>query len=102
MSTFELHFPNPDAGFDQTYLYPHNLLLDVAYDGGIVGLGLLLIALGLTFRSGIQANPRDPAAIYLLGFMVFAFLSTLVAGDVYDSRMLWLTGFAMVNRPGRA
>lgn len=97
LGTFELHMPNPKTGIGEVYRYPHNLLLEITLASGFVGLGLLLLALGLTFRASWLAAKRMPAGIYLVGFMVFIFLSTLVSGDFYDSRLVWLVAFALIG-----
>ena len=53
----------------------------LAYELGLVGVGLLMLTLGT---------------------MVSILLSTLVSGDFYDSRLLWLLGFALLGLRGPA
>ena len=54
-------------------------------------------AAALGCRASWLAAKRMPAGIYLVGFMVFIFLSTLVSGDFYDSRLVWLVAFALTG-----
>jgi O-antigen ligase len=70
--------------------YPHNYLLGVAAEGGIVGLGLLAAAVLLlagTIRRGGQ-HPRE--TMLALGAAVFVALSSLFSGDYYDARLAFL------------
>ncbi|WP_433306682.1 O-antigen ligase family protein [Actinoplanes sp. CA-030573] len=77
-------------GVNQGIEYPHNYLLGVAAEGGLIGIGLLTVAVVLwsaTVRGG-GARPR------LTGLAVasaaFVALSSLFSGDYYDARLAWL------------
>ena len=92
---FRMQMPNLKTGEIETYTYPHNLVLEVAHAGGLVGALLLLVALGLVARALLQSGLRHPAVAALAGAALFLLLSALVSGDFYDSRLIWLIGFAM-------
>ncbi len=65
--------------------YPHNAVLQVAAESGLVGLFLVigLVSLALTRRL-----PRGPAGIVRLLFLFF-FLNAMVSGDILEDRMTW-------------
>ncbi len=65
--------------------YPHNAVLQIAAELGLVGLLALagLVLLGLARRL-----PRGPMAIVRLLFLFF-FLNAMVSGDILADRMTW-------------
>ena len=101
LSTFELHMPNPISGVAEVYRYPHNVVLEVAFESGLAGGGLLILALAMLFWTAARSAQHEPAGMYLLGAMGFILLSALVSGDFYDSRLLWLLGFALLALTSR-
>jgi len=79
-------------------LWPHNLLLEVALEQGLVGLFILLGLLGSTlyaaFRSLAEAAhhaERIWMALTLLGLFTFLLLDAMVSHDLNDIRQLWLS-----------
>ena len=97
VAAFALHMPNPQTSKTEVYRYPHNIVLEIAFEAGLIGAGLLLLALGALFWLSIRAAWAEPVGLYLLGYMVFMLLSALVSGDFYDSRLLWVAGFALIG-----
>jgi O-antigen ligase len=76
-------------GVNQAVEYPHNYVLGVAAEGGLIGIGLLTTAIVLwarTVRGG--AHPQQTALA--VAAAVFVFLSSLFSGDYYDARLAWL------------
>lgn len=71
--------------------YPHNLILEVLAELGLVGLVLLSILIGYgisTSQSG--ARPRwTPISIMLVMLFINAALNAMVTGDVTDNRFLF-------------
>ena len=77
-------------GINQGVEYPHNYLLGVAAEGGLLGLALLGAAIALwaaTVRGG-GLRPRETGLA--VAAAVFVALSSLFSGDYYDARLAWL------------
>ena len=78
------------GGYEQItgYFYPHNLVLNIVADGGIVGLALFCIPLfllvGRWFRSRmLEHNMSFCAGMFYLVFSMFV-------GTYYDAKFMWL------------
>jgi hypothetical protein len=78
------------------YSYPHNLAAEVFYGTGLAGIALvgltMLVALAIALRTFMAS--RQPLAI-LIAVPVFTGLASLVGGDLYDARLLWLMPVAL-------
>jgi O-antigen ligase len=92
-------------GVNRAIEYPHNYVLGVAAEGGLVGLILLGTAIVLwarTVRRGGDPRVTVPAVLAA----VFVFVSSLFSGDYYDARLAWLfaamAAAAAVTRTGPA
>jgi O-antigen ligase len=78
------------VGRNQGTEYPHNYVLGVAAEGGIVGLGLLAVAV-LLLAGTIRHGGGHPLETRLsVAAAVFVALSSLFSGDYYDARLAWL------------
>jgi O-antigen ligase len=70
--------------------YPHNLLLEVLVEQGLLGFTALLIFLGTLFvalkRMLVMAGPQ--LALFPT-LVVFCLSNTMFAGDLDDNRLLW-------------
>ncbi len=66
--------------------YPHNILLQVGAEFGLVGLGLVALLVASALFRKIPAD-RSWMAVRLI--FAFLFLQSLVSGDFYTDRMLW-------------
>ncbi len=77
-------------GKNQQIEYPHNYLLGVAAEGGMIGLGLLLAAVAMCARTIMKnhGHPRETALASAAA--VYVALSSLFSGDYYDARLAWL------------
>lgn len=99
LGNFSVTSVHPTTFEPDSYYYPHNLFAEVAFSGGAIGLALMAVALIWAIRDAIWSRFEAPAKWYLLGFAAFLFVSTLFAGDIYDSRLLWLSfGFLAAYR----
>ena len=81
--------PNP-----LTYNYPHNLILELGSEMGIVAaLAFLAIAFG-AFREAIRQlrDPllrTNPLVSTVLLLLIYVFLDAMVSGDINDLRFMW-------------
>ncbi|MBF0689115.1 MAG: O-antigen ligase family protein [Cellulomonas sp.] len=79
-------------------VYPHNLVLAVGAEGGLVGLLALVVALAvpLTIAWRARAVSRDVA--FAVAGACAILIASLFSGDYYDTRFLWfLLGMAAVT-----
>ncbi|MEV6306535.1 O-antigen ligase family protein [Actinoplanes sp. NPDC051861] len=77
-------------GVNQAVEYPHNYLLGVASEGGLIGLGLLTASLVLWTRVVHGGGNRPQLTGLAVAAAVFVALSSLFSGDYYDSRLAWI------------
>ena len=75
-------------------LYPHNLVLELGAENGLIGVlifGALIIvtfAIGLTFLKREKGLARVVVR-YLLVVCCFSLLNAMVSGDINDNRILF-------------
>jgi O-antigen ligase len=94
-----LRHPWTGAGLDSFYVvfgqrenlrYPHNMLIEVGSDGGLIGL-LLLAAIVVVFC--YEGRPWRPMSADRITMALGAFyiaVASMFTGDVYDTRLLWI------------
>jgi len=71
------------------YVYPHNVVLETAIEAGWIAAALLLLFLFVAFRSSFRAS-TSVVGSSLLGLLGFAFINSLVSGDINSNRLLWV------------
>ncbi|GAA2713624.1 MULTISPECIES: O-antigen ligase family protein [Actinoplanes] len=76
-------------GVNQMVEYPHNYVLAVAAEGGLIGLGLLTGAVILWTRTVRGGGARPQVTGLAVAAAVFVALSSLFSGDYYDARLAW-------------
>lgn len=98
-------FSNYYAGVDQR-LYPHNILLEIGAELGIIGLILFFFLIGFCFFYLLRLRKRygEKEKYFLvtivLAFFVFMFINSCVSGDINDNRLffVWVgTAYALNN-----
>jgi hypothetical protein len=70
--------------------YPHNYLIAVAAEGGLIGLALLTVAIVLwigTVRPGGALPVETRLAVTAAAFVA---LDAMFSGDNYDARVAWI------------
>jgi O-antigen ligase len=78
------------VGRTQDIEYPHQYLLAVAAEGGLVGLGLLFLS-GLLWAATVRRGHGYRAEKALtVSAAAFVAISSLFSGDYYDARLAWL------------
>jgi len=70
--------------------YPHNVLLEVGSEVGLLGLIVVLFALAFAFRAQWQSAKFDTVELGMLGLLVFFFVNALASGDIGSNRELWV------------
>jgi hypothetical protein len=101
IANFRVLALNPGAGYRlEQYNYPHDVIMELLYDAGIIGLGLLVIALMFSVAGFFRFFGRDPALLALGGFALFIFMSALAAGDFYDFRLFWFAALTWSTYTG--
>lgn len=88
-------FSKQSTGFDCRE-YPHNLLLEVASEMGIVGLvllsALIVVSLRRFHRAWRSTGITDRSILRTaLALFAFAFFNACVSGDLVDNRMVFVT-----------
>jgi len=77
-------------GVNQGVEYPHNYVLGVAAEGGLIGIGLLTVAVVLWTRTVRGGGERPQHTGLAAAAAVFVALSSLFSGDYYDARLAWM------------
>lgn len=81
-------------GAGQEQVYPHNILLELAAETGLVGLSLYLTIVGMVLWRLLcnlsKQTGHDALNLTLLAMILFAILNAMVSGDLSDNRDLWL------------
>lgn len=80
--------------YETQFEYPHNALVEVADEQGIIGLALLVALIVAAFRSSFRARegPRSPEAILTGALLIVLFADAMVSQTFTQFRELW---FAM-------
>lgn len=91
LGSYHVVFIQPDMLTPDEYRYPHNLFLEVAFEGGTIGFLVLIGALMIALYTALRTAAPSTVAIPVLGVAGFIGLSMLFAGNFYDSRLFWLS-----------
>jgi O-antigen ligase len=71
--------------------YPHDLLLEIAFEEGLIGLAAFLAVLGLAAISIVRMIGDSRSHFLVLGLLVlYCVIVSLFSGDLDDNRVLWL------------
>lgn len=68
--------------------FPHNFVLEVGAEQGLIGLSVLLALLALLFRGALRVLRSNPYLAFVFPAFVFCVVLNLITGDV-SSRPLW-------------
>jgi len=88
-------FSNYTYGTD-TSDYPHNIILEVASELGIVGFLLLIFLIGFCFfyllslRKKYKEKEKYFLITMVLALFIFMFLNSCVSGDINDNRLFFV------------
>ncbi|SCL31934.1 O-antigen ligase [Micromonospora pallida] len=82
-------------------IYPHNLPLEVAVEGGLVALaGLVLLAVAVV--RVLWAHRTDPSVVAAATLLTFAFVNSLFSADLNGNYLVWVFAAAVLAARGRA
>jgi len=72
-------------------LYPHNLILEILVELGLVGFVLftVLVFVALKTLGTLSAIRNDPWRLLVLALFVNVFLNAMVTGDISDNRIVF-------------
>ena len=78
----------PNTGQENVRAYPHNIILEVLYEGGVVGLAALISLIGLSIRTFWRNRFAKADALSASVFLMFVFATTtmMVSNTYADSR----------------
>jgi O-antigen ligase len=71
-----------------TQRYSHNLLLDLAAEGGVAALSLFFLVLMLVYKRWFKEKTLENNIAIILS--LFIFTASLFSGDIYDTRFMWI------------
>jgi len=78
----------PRLIFPEPIEHPHNLVLEMASEYGMIGLLILALLSAVAIRRGFR-NAQDPIWNTLTILFVFFLLGSMVSTEMFDNRMLW-------------
>lgn len=75
-------------------LYPHNIVLELGAENGLIGVLAFAIMIGIAFREGLTrlhngGRFAKTVGRYLLVASCFSLLNAMVSGDINDNRILF-------------
>jgi len=83
--------------------YPHNVLLEVAYENGLIGVAMLVFALGCPFRAVLRATrqPLESGHRVLLAGLTASYISSVInaqfTGDLGANLLVGMLGAATTS-----
>jgi len=82
------------------FVYPHNIILEIGVETGLVGLSLFfVIILFGTFRFGLRGMYRDPNKMILMVLFINTLINAQFTEDLTGNRMLFaMTGLLLFGK----
>lgn len=81
--------------------HPHNLVLEMAAEHGMVGLLILTLMTVVALRRGFRLG-NDPEWNTVLILFVFFLLGAMVSTEMLDNRFMWAVAFLLLVAPDPA
>jgi O-antigen ligase len=79
-----------DYASDDGTLYPHNILLEIWMEGGLLALlGFIALSSFALVRT-YKAAKKSPWALATLAVLVYALMNALFSSDVVGNRLMWV------------
>ncbi|MCK4409253.1 MAG: hypothetical protein KAW67_04165, partial [Candidatus Eisenbacteria sp.] len=86
--------------------YPHNILIEVLYEGGVIGLALLMVAIAAPilalrdrFRRASAERDKDwrGLAATAVAMYVFGLLNAQISGDLTGNGLIPISGSVLAT-----
>jgi O-antigen ligase len=79
-------------------LYPHNLLIEVLSETGLIGLILIAMMLYISTLGSLRLSLHKvhPVAVFIFSIMLYWLLNSMITGDISHNRYLFIF-FGMIN-----
>jgi O-antigen ligase len=106
--TIAVDHPLAGGGLDSFYAwfgrsedlgYPHNLLVELAATGGLIGLGLFVAVVVAFIRDGRPWRSVPTDQMTLIAAALFIAVASMFSGNFYDSRFMWIFVAMAINSP---
>jgi len=79
------------AGYGDEKNYPHNLILELLAENGVVGLILFLGLVAVAIRpASFERLRRDPQALCAMMLFAYAFLNAMTSSDLPGNRLMFM------------
>lgn len=80
-----------DFGSDDGTLYPHNILLELWVEGGVLALLGFLVLAGAAMITAYKAAQDTPSAVLIMSILIYSLANALVSSDVVGNRLMWIS-----------
>lgn len=79
------------AGYSDERVYPHNLVLEVLVEMGLIGFILLFVFFQfcVTTFNNVYKSTKTPTLLVLQTIFIVSLLNAMVSGDINDNRLLF-------------
>lgn len=89
-----------DFGSDDGTLYPHNILLEIWVEGGLIPLAGFVVLTIVAVRRAYRAATTSRWSVIIFGLLIYALANALVSSDVVGNRLMWvLLALSLLARP---
>lgn len=98
-----LNSPIWGNGFDQFqhntgFVYPHNSILQILYDGGLILFSIIFIPVIKRGRQLIQSSDYNSLVLFILLFVI-GFVGSMFSEDLWKQPLFWLfIGFILCDK----
>lgn len=84
------------SGITAEHKHPHNILVEIFVEFGLIGLLLFGTAILVTLSLLLRVLIRESSALYLVAYVLFLFVTSMFSGDLYDFRLFWLISTVVI------
>jgi O-antigen ligase len=81
----------------EKYIYPHNILLEIAASTGLLGLTIFSAALLISLAMSQRLLLGDENILYFSGYQIFMLVTAQFSGDAFDFRLFWFITLILIS-----